>query len=573
MNDNDAIDLKRLQQILRRQLPLMVFVTALFTGAAATYLLTTKKIYTAKTSILLDKSYSGAVSDISIIKKMAFDSTAVLSEVEVMKSHRVTDLVIKLLIERGYWNSEILNNSMKYAELVATITDNLKVVRAGDTYVLDIYYSEEDPKVASDIANAYATAYITDQLDTASETSTRTYNWLYKKTEEIRNQLNDAQEKVNKYRFEYNQQKEAERLGKPYSGEKRYTLTELAGYDKNAVSLSELLNAYIERTGQMQMQTSFPVTETRILTSATPPTTPSHPKNTLIMGASIVLGLGISFLLALLRDIFDKTLRRAGQVKRELDLPFLGFFPTSKNKHKKLVGLQNSKAEEVAIGLYMQSIEDQYSLSAETIRAVKYAIDQKLGSKPTKIIGVLSTSPSEGSSEISSNLALHSGFAGNETLLINGNFRRFTKIMTKSKTVGFEGLAAVLLNAKSIKDVALQNNLLNLSIIPSLSQESQQILHAIDTNKVKSLFTRSQNQFEYVFVDLPPLMANADLCFYNQSIDGYVLVSEWGKSLSNSVNFYLQQNQILKDKIVGVVLNRANMRQMKKFYGHAAYSR
>lgn len=81
----------------------------------------------------------------------------------------------------------------------------------------------------------------------------------------------------------------------------------------------------------------------------------------------------------------------------------------------------------------MQSIEDQYSLSAETIRAVKYAIDQKLGSKPTKIIGVLSTSPSEGSSEISSNLALHSGFAGNETLLINGNFRRFTKIMTKVK--------------------------------------------------------------------------------------------------------------------------------------------
>lgn len=574
MNDSDVIDLKRLYLIIRRQLLFMAVITLFLASLALAYVLTTTPKYTAKALILLDKSFTGAVSDISVMKKMAFEPAAIQSEVEVLRSRRVTELVIKNLLAKGYLK-ELKADPSLHEQLVAQFVDNLKVMRTGETYVLSISYTDTDPQVAADVSNAYAEAYITDQLNASAETSTRTFSWLEQKTNDIKNQLSAAQEKVNAYRFAYNQQKEGERSGKTIPGTSSdHSLNELLNLEKDVESLGALLNSYIERREEMSAQTSFPITETRIISSATTPKEPSHPKKALIVGAAVILGLGLSFLLALMRDHFDKALRRAGQVKKEIGVPFLGFFPKSRKRDNKLIAFKAPTGEECGVSMYSQSLENEFSLYAETVRAIKNAVDEKGGHNKTKVIGVISTFPHEGVSEVSTNLALYMGKTGNTTLYINGNFRRFTRIATKKKTARkFEGLAGVFLRGRPLKEVALENDLLNLSLLPSLPDEAEEMLQTMDSQRVKGVITRCQNNFQYVIIDLPPLMATADVYYYSQSIDGFVVVSEWGKTVSNSVNFYLQQANISKDKIVGVVLNKANMNKMKKFYGHLAYSR
>ena len=571
MNDYDAIDLRRLYYIIRRQIWFMLLITLLFGGCAAAYILTTVPKYTASTSLLLDRSFNGAVSDISV-KRMYFDPAALQSEVEVVKSHRVIQLVIDNLIKQGYLQ-ELQSQPDLTEKAIIEFSNNLKVSRAGETYVLNISYTAESPQDAAMIANAFAEAYITDQLNASSETSTRTFSWLDQKTEEIKSQLSTAQEKVNIYRYNYNLQKEAERSGRQSDNKGSFNLIDLLNLEKDVESLSSLLNSYIERREATSLQTSFPVSETRIISSAAPPKEASHPKKALILGAAIILGAGLSFLLALMRDYFDRGLRRAGQIKKELKVPFLGFFPRSSKKANILFSFHSPANDEWGVPLFGQSIENEYSLYTETIRSIKNKIDQKIGSKPLKVIGVVSTTPYEGVQEISTNLALYTGYTGHETLFIDGNFRRFTKLRSKKQDSTIEGLAGVLLRNKPLKEVALYNDTLNLSYLPSLPHESEEMLQTLNPTKVASFITRCQNHFQYVIIEIPPLIATADLCIYSQIIDGFVLVSEWGKTLSNNVNFYLQQNAIEKDKVVGVVLNRASMSKMRKFYGHTSYSR
>ena len=546
MQESDVIDLKRLYLILRRQIWLIILFVALFGGAAAAYVFTATPQYTAKTKILLDKSFTGAVSDISS-KRMAFDPAAIESEVEVLRSRRVTEVVIKNLTKKGFFpdlekDPSLIDHTVEYLQ------KDLIVRRLGETYVLSIQYTSDDPVVAADIANAYAEAYINDQLEALAETSNRTYRWLQEKTQQMRDQLVTAQSKVADYRLQYNKQKQQERLGleiSPQNGEKIYTLSELKGLEKEVMSLEALFDSYLEKLEELNLQQSFPVTETRIITRATPPLGKSHPKSTLILGAAIILGGGLGVLIALIRDNFDKALKRAGQVKREIGTAFLGFFPKSKKKHRRLIEFITPQGEECAIEMYAQSVTSNFSLQAETIRAVKNAIDAKKAEEGgCKVIGVISAFPDEGAHIIGSNLALFAAYAGNTTLYVDGDIRASTLIKTKKKDIEIDGLAGVFVDQKSVNEVALTGKDISLSFLPSLAFEADQLLPAVDHKTVKELFKQSKDHYDYVFVDIPPLIASADAYNFAQAVDQFVVVSEWGKTLPNALNFYLQQNNI-----------------------------
>ena len=138
---------------------------------------------------------------------MLFRSAAIQSEVEVVRSRRVTELVIKNLIEKGYAKKLQADPSL-HEQLVSQLLDNLKVMRTGETYVLSISYTDVDPQTAAEVSNAYAEAYIMDQLNASSETSTRTFSWLEKKTNDLKSQLNTAHQKLYAYRSAYNQQQQ-----------------------------------------------------------------------------------------------------------------------------------------------------------------------------------------------------------------------------------------------------------------------------------------------------------------------------------------------------------------------------
>ncbi len=557
MTQSDIIDLKRLVLIIRRHIRLVGAIVSGFIVMAILYLSLTVPQYTAKTSLFLDRSLNKAVSDVASVQQMGFETAAIESEVEIIHSQRVIHAVITQLKDQNYFQ-----DSTDPQEISSDILKRLTVRRVGETYVLSITYTSDDPQKSADIANAVAESYIAEKLTIISDMSIRTVSWLQSKINELRQQSIAAEEKITDYRTIYNKAKRGQ--GKE---DEEVGLAELRTLEKEAETYNALYDFYLEKLETINLHNSFPLTEIRIISHAKPPTDQSHPQTIVILGLSLILGIGLGIVSALLKDSLDHTLRRAGQVTRELNLTFLGFFPHRKRVGKKMFKFKSHDEKTYNINMYAESVADPFSLHAEVIRTLLNTADQKIGINTKKAIGVLSIGRSESKSVIASNLALYTA-QSTSTLLIDGNVRTSSAFLGESRSSNMHGFGDVFLGKNSLQKSCLYQESGSLTILPSLEKDADQILPHLNAGRVQSLIETCQKQYDFIVIDCPPLLTPADVYSFTESVDGFIVVAEWGKTLSNELNFYLKHNNIEQDKILGIVLENAHMQKMKKHYGH-----
>lgn len=95
-----------------------------------------------------------------------------------------------------------------------------------------------------------------------------------------------------------------------------------------ADSYRTLYGAFLQRAAQSVQNESFPVADARIVTVAYPPLTKSKPQGKLILLLAIILGLGAGFVISLLREVLDHSLRTTADVEGETGLVCLATLPS-----------------------------------------------------------------------------------------------------------------------------------------------------------------------------------------------------------------------------------------------------
>ena len=196
MNNDDILSIPRLFASVKRELLLVLAVLALFLGLAILYLFLTKPLYMAQTSILIDPVKAETVSELSSKARGRFEGAAITSKMEVIKSRRVS---LKA------YNAVMNSNQADIDEgTLNEFRDGLKVFREGDSYVLTVRYTAESPKMAAKGANAFAQAYVDDQLSSFSEDAGKAEGWLKEKIETLRQQSMAANMAVQDFRKENN---------------------------------------------------------------------------------------------------------------------------------------------------------------------------------------------------------------------------------------------------------------------------------------------------------------------------------------------------------------------------------
>jgi len=86
----------------------------------------------------------------------------------------------------------------------------------------------------------------------------------------------------------------------------------------------------------------------------------------------------------------------------------------------------------------------------------------------------------------------------------------------------------------------------------------------------KSLFDTLQLKYDYVIVDLAPLVASMDVRATSSFIDSYLLVIEWGSTKVEAVHYMLRNAPNVHENIVGVVLNKVDMASMGRYDSYGA---
>jgi len=203
--------------VLVRQYPIMLFIVAIFVGAAALYVLTAPRKYTSTASLIIDSRKVNMLQQQNSAPDMPIEAAMIDSQVEILKSETIALAVIKDLrladdpefsqpgggLIGGFFSllselipSQPLSDYQVQRVVLWELQRHLTVKRVGLSYVIELTYQSLSPQRAAQIANAIAEAYIVDSLESKYQSSRRAAVWLQDRLKELRAQASAAERAV-----------------------------------------------------------------------------------------------------------------------------------------------------------------------------------------------------------------------------------------------------------------------------------------------------------------------------------------------------------------------------------------
>lgn len=380
--------------------------------------------------------------------------------------------------------------------------------------------------------------------------------------------------------------------------------------ESNAQSYRALADNFLQLYMVSVQQQSFPITESRLITQATPPLKPTFPNVLIVMPGSLVGGIALAFGLALFRDMSDRAFRTGAQVQRELGFDCIAVLPKvlaeTSSRSGGMRGMikrmyePRSGAETASFAGGRTSIvpdasqaskgggeprqlafqpspmryvmEAPFSRFAEGLRAVKLAADLHGSNRTNNVLGITSALPNEGKSSIAGSLARVIAHGGTRTLLIDGDLRNpsLTKQLTPTAKLG---LVDVILGHATLAEAIWTDPETGLEFLPAVIDQrlphSHEILLWQSTEK---LFAGLRASYDRVILDLSPLAPIVDVRATNRLVDSYLLVIEWGQTKIDVVQHALNDAPNVNERTIGCILNKANIRAISRYDGrHSEY--
>jgi capsular exopolysaccharide synthesis family protein len=346
--------------------------------------------------------------------------------------------------------------------------------------------------------------------------------------------------------------------------------------ESRAKSYRDLYEAFLQKYTASQ-QESFPITEARLISPASPPTSKSKPKTVVVGALALMGGLGLGLGLALFRELTDRVFRTAAQLQTALQMPCLTSVPLLKGKATlrpplQLLSKPGSSNSVVAprtiardSSVYWEVVDCPLSPFAEAIRSIKLAINVSVASRPNKVIGFTSSVPNEGKSTVAAALAQLMAQVGGRTIVVDCDLRNpsLSRSMAPKATVG---IIDVISGVRSLEEAIWRDPTTDLVLLPSVNKS--QLFHISDllaAESTKKLFDKLRASFDHIIVDLPPLAPVVDVRAISHVMDCMILVVNWGQTRIDVVQKALNSAPNVHEAVIGAVLNKTDMDHIGRY--------
>jgi polysaccharide biosynthesis transport protein len=718
-SDSASLAFLHVRDFLSRQWRLIALVTGLTLIVGVAYLAFAPKKYTAQADMIIDtKRMTWAQSELQAENRFVEDAS-VESEIETTRSESVASAVARQLhltedpefigsgvslrsrllswIGLGTGSEREVANDELMRRVLGTLSSNLRVTRLGRSYIEQIAYTSLNREKAATIANAFADAYIGDQLQAKFEATRRASVWLEQRIGELRQQASDAYKAVQDFKsqnsiiigvdgklaseveldqlgvalakaradtsqarakldriervleqrtdkesfnipdpvvtdalnnpvitrlrqqFLDDQSKESEwsarygadhqaarnlraemaalqraiwdeisRIAESYKSELQIAKSQEESIDKRMIDVFQqsgstrqaqvrlreletgantyrnIYETFLTRFTQSVQQQSFPSTEARIVTPASAPTTQSSPKTNLTLALATLIGLGLGVFLAFTREQMNRQIHTRAQLEGLLGTNCLAVLPAFGNKRPVL--RQPGAPRDSSAFLQISDVAP-FSAVAEALRYIKVAID--LHPSGGKVIGIVSALPGEGKTTVAAGFAAFVAKSGARTLLIDGDLRN----PSLSSMLGYEGVPGVLDMAtenSSFRELVVTDTKYQFDFLPSSSRikptNSSDILISAP---MRQMLKSAAKEYDYVLVDLPPILPVVDVKAAAQLFDAFLLVVEWGSTTTDDLLKAVSISPIVAERLLGAVLNKADEAILRRFEGYS----
>jgi succinoglycan biosynthesis transport protein ExoP len=237
----NVITVQRIIRAVRRRLGVMLAVFALTFAVVAFQTFQLKAAYTATSRVIINSRDANVVDIGAVISGMPGNVGAIETEAEILRSRTLIEKLVKRLnlvdspefngakAVPSEWDQNVAGvksfikgllpfgkpaqaesdtavvdaAAAKRAELdgvISQVRNAVWVNRLGNTFIIEISATSADPKTAAMLANTLADVYLDNQLDTKFEATRRAQEWLDARVGELRDELRDAESKVEAHR-------------------------------------------------------------------------------------------------------------------------------------------------------------------------------------------------------------------------------------------------------------------------------------------------------------------------------------------------------------------------------------
>src|SRR5450631_2511366 len=722
--DNDpssgSLSMLNIRDFLGREWRLIGLVTGLSIVVGATIVALTPSRYTAQTDMIIDtKKVTWTQSEMASENRLVEDAS-VESEIETTKSEKVAAAVVHrlhldedpeflgadqgltrrilLLFKFGTRLEQPRSSDEVLRGVLDRVRGNLRVSRVGRSYIEQIAFTSLDPKTAATIANAFADAYVEDQLQAKFEATRRASVWLEQRIGELRQQASDAYKAVQDFKSENSiiigidgklaseveldqlgialakaradtsqarakldrisrvleqrsdkenlsipdpvvtdalsnpvitklrqqflddQNKESEwsarygaehtaarnlraemaalqraiwdeisRIAESYKSELQIAKSQEESIDKrmgevfqksattrqSQVRLRELETAantyrgiyetFLTRFTQSVQQQSFPSTEARIVTVASPPNSRSSPKLGLTLALAAICGLGFGVMLAFAREQMNRQIHTRAELEKLLGTSCLAVLPAFAQKKPVLRKLRGATRESSAFRQIGEVAP--FSATAEALRYIKVAID--LHPTGGKIIAIVSALPGEGKTTVAAGFAAFMAKSGARTLLIDADLRN----PSLTRSLGYNnapGLLNLVADKAELEDLVITDSTYKFDFLPSSTRtKPTNSSDVLNSAAMKEMLRAAKSNYDYVLVDLPPILPVVDVKAAAHLFEAFVLVVEWGSTSTDEIFKAANVSPIVSERLLGAVLNKADEAVMRRFEGYS----
>ena len=211
------------------------------------------------------------------------------------------------------------------------------------------------------------------------------------------------------------------------------------------------------------------------------------------------------------------------------------------------------------------------SFAGEQFRKLKTQIFH-VSPNPPHIILVTSTTPNEGKSTVSFNLALSiSQEIQKKAILVDADLRKPSVLFKKHKAT--RGLSNYLSNRIPLTEILIRFEE-NFWIIPA-GPSSKRSSELMGTRRMTELLAslREFGEDTYTIIDSPPILATSEPAMLSKMVDAVILVVRADQTPRESIRRAVQN--IDRQKILGVVFNQVELKSLSYYskYYHGYYGK
>lgn len=187
-----------------------------------------------------------------------------------------------------------------------------------------------------------------------------------------------------------------------------------------------------------------------------------------------------------------------------------------------------------------------------------------------KSIVLTSSTPNEGKSTVSLGLAISLAEGGRKVLLVDADLRK-SVLMGRHKVMNeVKGLSHYLSGQANLNDIVCATQqegmyMIFAGVVPPNPSE------LLGSARFQDLIEKAEKEYDYVIIDAPPLGSVIDAAVIARVCDASVLVVAANTVSYKFIRTVKSQMEKTDCPILGVVLNKVNMKQNKyygKYYGN-----